>query len=288
MTTTAPIPFPHPKETLNEFGLRPKRSFGQNFLCDEHLVDRIAQLAPPKAVVVEIGAGIGGLTALLLNRGHHVIAIERDRDLLPVLRTRLAAGLQSGKLELCEADAKTVDYAALFAAHPRPHVLVGNLPYNLTGPLLQRATDCAPLLDRAVFLVQLEVAQRLAALPSHKTYGGLSVFAQNAFAVHKSFLVRRGAFYPQPQVDSAVIVLDPLGQPHIEEGPLLRGLVSSAFQKRRKTLRNAWQGVFGMAGAELAASAADAEIDLDRRGETLSVADFARMCKSIAARQANS
>ena len=275
------FPFPNPKETLTDAGLRPKRSFGQNFLCDAHLVQRIADLCSPGSFAVEIGAGLGGLTTVMLNCGHRVYAIERDRDMLPILASRLAGALESGQLELCEADAKSVDYASVFSAHPAPRVLMGNLPYNLTGPLLQRATECAKLLDRAVFLVQLEVADRLTAPPAGKDYGGLSVFVQNAFAVKREFLVRRGAFYPQPNVDSAVVSLQPLVSPHSEETPVFRALVNGAFQKRRKTLRNAWSEVNNLTSEELAAAASTATISLDERGETLSVAQFAAMASAI-------
>lgn len=273
--------FPNPKETLNGAGLRPKRSFGQNFLCDAHLVQRIADLCSPNSFAVEIGAGLGGLTTVMLNSGHRVFAIERDRDMLPILQSRLSDAISSGQLELCEADAKTVDYAKVFEAHPAPRALMGNLPYNLTGPLLQRATECAGLLDRAVFLVQLEVADRLAAAPSGADYGGLSVFVQNAFHVKREFVVRRGAFYPQPNVDSAVVSLVPLASPHHRETPLFRALVNGAFQKRRKTLRNAWAGVHELGSEQLAAAANAAMISLDERGETLSVAQFAAMAAAI-------
>lgn len=276
------FPFPNPKETLVEHGLRPKRSFGQNFLCDAHLVDRIASTCPPSSFVIEIGAGLGGLTTVLLNRGHRVVAIERDRDMLPVLESRLAGAIESRQLQLCEADAKTVDYAGKLTAEPRPRVLSGNLPYNLTGPLLQRATECAALLDKAVFLVQLEVADRLIAPPDTEHYGGLSVFVQNAFTVKREFVVRRGAFYPQPQVDSAVVSLTPREVPYSEETPVFRGLVNGAFQKRRKTLRNAWAGVGDLSPEELAAAAERAGIRLDDRGETLGVEQFATMSRAIA------
>jgi 16S rRNA (adenine1518-N6/adenine1519-N6)-dimethyltransferase len=275
------FPFPNPKETLTEAGLRPKRSFGQNFLCDAHLVQRIADLCAPNSFAVEIGAGLGGLTTVMLNCGHRVLAIERDRDMLPVLQSRLAGAIESGQLELCEADAKSVDYAALFASHTGPCALMGNLPYNLTGPLLQRATECAKLLERAVFLVQLEVADRLTSPPAGKDYGGLSVFVQNAFNVKREFLVRRGAFYPQPNVDSAVVSMLPLPEPHHQETPIFRGLVNGAFQKRRKTLRNAWADVNSLAAEELAAAARVAGVSLDERGETLGVAQFAAMASAI-------
>lgn len=273
--------FPNPKETLNEHGLRPKRSFGQNFLCDAHLVQRIADLCAPNSFAVEIGAGLGGLTTVMLNCGHRVFAIERDRDMLPILSSRLEGAIQSGQLELCEADAKSVDYPAVFGAHPGPRALMGNLPYNLTGPLLQRATECAALLDRAVFLVQLEVADRLTAPPAGENYGGLSVFVQNAFTVKREFLVRRGAFYPQPGVDSAVVSMHPLAEPHSEETEVFRGLVNGAFQKRRKTLRNAWSGVGGLNTEQLTAAATQAGISLDERGETLGVGQFAAMARAV-------
>lgn len=275
------FPFPNPKETLNEAELRPKRSFGQNFLCDAHLVQRIADLCAPNSFAVEIGTGLGGLTTVLLNCGHRVLAIERDRDMLPILQSRLGGAVESGQLELCEADAKSLDYAAVFSAKSAPRVLLGNLPYNLTGPLLQRATECAALLDRAVFLVQLEVADRLTAAPSSKDYGGLSVFVQNAFSVKREFLVRRGAFYPQPNVDSAVVLMQPLTKAHSEETPVFRALVNGAFQKRRKTLRNAWGDVNALSAPELAAAANVAGVSLDDRGETLGVAQFAAMSVAI-------
>lgn len=277
------LPFPNPKETLLTHGLRPKRSFGQNFLCDAKLVDRIAALCPADAFVIEIGAGLGGLTVSLLNRGHHVFAIERDRDLLPVLNTRLDAALQNGTLELCEADAKTVDYEQVLRSKAAPRVLSGNLPYNLTGPLLQRATECAADLTRAIFLVQLEVADRLTADAGTENYGGLSVFAQNAFTVRREFIVRRGAFYPQPQVDSAVIALDPRPAPFSPETRWFRSLVNGAFQQRRKTLRNAWSSLTDVQPDQLAACASRVGIDLGARGETLTVQQFALMAHTLKA-----
>lgn len=277
------LPFPNPKETLLAHGLRPKRSFGQNFLCDANLVDRIAALCPADAFVIEIGAGLGGLTVSLLNRGHQVFAIERDRDMLPLLHTRLDAAVQSGRLELCEADAKSVDYERVLRSKPHPRVLSGNLPYNLTGPLLQRATECAAELTRAIFLVQLEVADRLTADAGSENYGGLTVFAQNAFTVRREFIVRRGAFYPQPQVDSAVVSLDPRPTPFSPETRWFRALVNGAFQQRRKTLRNAWSGLPKVTPEQLASCAAKVGIDLGSRGEILTVEQFALMAHTLEA-----
>jgi 16S rRNA (adenine1518-N6/adenine1519-N6)-dimethyltransferase len=131
-------------------------------------------------------------------------------------------------------------------------------------------------------LVQLEVADRLAAAPDSDAYGALSVFTQAAFKVRRALVVRRGAFMPQPNVDSAVVTLDPLSPPRALETPLFRQLVKSAFHQRRKTLRNAWKALPD-AGELVAAAATAASISLDARGETLSVDDFARMAHSVEA-----
>ena len=275
----------NPKLVLGRGGLRPKRHFGQNFLMDAQLAARIAELAttPEGGSVVELGAGTGALTSPLLLRARRVIAVERDRDLLPVLGAEFEAELREERLQLLEMDAKSCDYAALFAGQPRPHVVAGNLPYQITGPLLEKVTRVASALDRVVFLVQLEVAERLAARPLTREYGTLSVFVQNAFETQRAFVIRRGAFYPQPTIDSAVIVLTPRAAALSPESPAFRGLVRGAFTKRRKVLRNAWQGVLGLSDAALQEAAERAHIDLTLRGEALSVEEFARMARELPA-----
>jgi 16S rRNA (adenine1518-N6/adenine1519-N6)-dimethyltransferase len=268
------------RAVLERHGLSPKRSFGQNFLLDRHLCERIAELvAPPDAFVIEIGAGLGALTVPLLARARELVAIERDRELVPVLETDFAPSIASGRLRVVEADAKTYDYDSALDAAAAPRAVVGNLPYNLTGPLLERLIGLSGKLERAGALVQLEVADRLAAQPEGEDYGALSVFAQAAFRVTRPLVVRRGAFFPQPNVDSAVVVFEPHPTPIAEETPTFRGLVKGAFGQRRKKLRNAWQKV---ASPEVLAAAAErAGITLDRRGETLSVLDFARMAREL-------
>lgn len=281
--STSPVPFPTPKATLDRFGLTPKKSFGQNFLADSNLVERTAALAgSSRAEVVEIGAGLGGLTSALLSKGHQVIAIERDRDMLPVLNELFGPWVESGQLRLIEADAKQLQVDDLFETD-LPRVLMGNLPYQITGPLLQNAVQSNAGLVRAVFLVQREVADRLAASPGTKAYGALTVFCQAAFVVERSFLVRRGAFYPQPNVDSAVITLTPHPTRLAHETEPFVALVKAAFHERRKVLHNAWAGVMGVTKAELPALAAAAGIALEARGETLDVAAFERMAQGLQA-----
>jgi 16S rRNA (adenine1518-N6/adenine1519-N6)-dimethyltransferase len=272
-----------PKAMLERYGLRPKYSFGQNFLADERLAARIAQAcAAEGGSVVELGAGLGALTRPLLASGvSFLLAVERDRDLVPALATELSSELEGGRLEILEADAKTVDFMTVLTGKPKPHVVAGNLPYQITGPLLEKAVHAAPSIERAVFLVQLEVADRLAAAPGSDAYGALSVFAQRAFKVERAFVVRRGAFYPQPNVDSAVVTLEPLGSG--PETDAFRLLVRAAFAQRRKQLKNAWSSVFHARSVTLEDAARRAGIDLAARGETLAVADFARMAAELQA-----
>ena len=269
-----------PKAQLQGRGLRPKKHFGQNFLADEQLAQRIADLVPQGASVVELGAGLGALTRPLLTRAARLVAVERDRDLVPALVELFEAEIASGQLRVEEADAKAVNVTELLAGAPRPYVLAGNLPYQISGPLLEAAVHMAGEVERVIFLLQLEVVDRLVAKPDSDHYGALSVFVQAAFQVQRALVIRRGAFYPQPEVDSAVVLLVPRAD-RVPETQAFRSLVRGAFQKRRKKLRNAWENVCGADRETLAAAAARAAIDLDARGETLSVADFARMAREL-------
>jgi 16S rRNA (adenine1518-N6/adenine1519-N6)-dimethyltransferase len=257
---------------LREAGLSPKKSFGQNFLVNEAITERIAAACVPdeergEARVVEIGAGLGALTLKLAERAGSVVAVERDRDLVPLL-----ARVVPANVEVVEADAQTADLRALLGER-LPRVLCGNLPYQLTGRLLRRATELARHLERAVFMVQEEVADRLEAEPRSKDYGALTVFVRAAFDVRRVVTVSRGSFHPPPDVTSAVVELRP--EVRAEETETFQRVVKAAFEMRRKTLRNAWSKL----GVEHAAR--EAGIDLDRRGETLSVEEFARVASAL-------
>lgn len=274
-----------PGRQLAAWNLSPKYHFGQNFLCNPEVTERIAErvVQGEAGTVIEIGAGLGALTEPLLKRAERVIAIERDRDLIPVLHDVFGDAVQESRLIILEQDAKTTDYAALFSQYPGPHFIAGNLPYQLTGPLLKRTVELAPIVKRAVFMVQAEVASRLCAAPSTAEYGALTIFCQACFTIQKLWTLKPGSFYPQPKVDSAVIELVPRRPPIAEETPMFRHLVQGAFRQRRKKLRNSWSSLPGVSATVLEAAATRCGIDLNARGETLDVTAYAQLAQELSA-----
>lgn len=273
----------HPRAHLEARGLRPKHSFGQNFLHDEgHLAfiaDEVRHAAPAEGGrALELGAGTGVLTAALLARGLVVTAVERDRDLLPLLRDRFAKDIAAGRLTLLEANALTVPFDEGLVT---PGVLCGNLPYHLTSSLLLRALDEVKRLTGAVFLVQLEVAQRIAAEPGSKAWGVLSVLLQQRFDVDLVHKVPKGAFWPVPDVDGGVLRLSPLDAPRggDVDPRVLKRVVKLAFQQRRKTLRN---GLSSVGGAELLE---EAGVNPAARAETIPVEGFVSIARVLARRK---
>lgn len=273
-------------QLLKERGLRAKKAFGQNFLLDTNVCDRIANAAVPAGsggCALEIGPGLGALTRPLLARAERLVVIERDRDLAAVLRDEFAEPVGAGQLEIVEGDALAVDWSEVLASRPEARwTLVGNLPYLITGRLVETAIGLADRIVRAVFMVQAEVADRLVSPPGGDAYGALSVFTQAAFRAEKLLTVKGGAFHPRPEVDSTVVVLTPLAARVAEEDTAFQSVVKAAFQARRKTLRNAWRGLFDAALLDTLHDRTG--VDLGRRGETLSVAEFARVADVLRAR----
>jgi len=242
----------HPQKQLAGTGITPKHSFGQNFLVDEHHQRRIAELAlscarpaPGTApLVVELGPGLGALTGALLSATTkpRVIAVERDRDLVPLLKKRFA-DVDSRRLVVIEDNALTWPLTTDNGVDDG-FALVGNLPYHHAADLCMRCVDARAEHPRRIgggcFLIQLEVAERIAADPGNKDYGVLSVLLQSRFVCGLLHRVPRGAFWPVPDVDGGVIVLRP--RDDVDEDVSfdeLRRVVRAAFQQRRKTLRNA-------------------------------------------------
>jgi 16S rRNA (adenine1518-N6/adenine1519-N6)-dimethyltransferase len=258
-------------------GHQPRRRFGQNFLADPHYIDRIvAAIAPqPGDNVVEIGPGLAALTGRLIEGAGRITAIEIDRD----LAARLRADFPADALDLREADALKFDFATLGPALR----VVGNLPYNISSPLLfHLAAHEGQLRDMHVML-QREVVTRMAAKPGTPDYGRLSVMLQSTFTIERLFTVPAGAFRPAPKVESAVARLTPLREtkPAIADRDLFARIVAAAFGKRRKTLRNA------LADIADAAMLARCGIEPSDRGETLAVADFVCLANRLAANEPN-
>ena len=253
-------------------GHQARKRFGQNFLADTHYVRRIvdAVAAQPGDNLVEIGPGLAAITGGLIERAGHIAAIEIDRDLAARLRTTFTPA----QLTLHEADALTFDYATL---GPQLRV-VGNLPYNISSPLLfLLAAHDAQLRDLHVML-QKEVVARMTAAPGTADYGRLTVMLQVRFRIERLFVVPPGAFRPSPKVESAVARLIPLhdAKPVIADEALFARVVGAAFMQRRKTLRNAVSSLCDSAMIE------SVGIDPGARGETLAVADFVRLTDAIA------
>jgi len=254
------------------YGHHARKRFGQHFLADPHYVARILAAIDPKRGdnFVEIGPGLAALTNTLVQRAGSIVAVEIDRDLSGRLRERF----DPSQLTLHEADALEFDFGTL---GPELRV-VGNLPYNISSPLLFRLARHDDQLRDVHVMLQREVVARMTAVPATKEYGRLTVMLQAKFAIARLFVVPPGAFRPSPKVDSAVARLVPLreGKPVVSDDALFAQVVAAAFAQRRKTLRNALANICSESALR------GAEIDPGARGETLSVRQFVRLANALA------
>jgi len=258
---------------------RPKKRFGQNFLRDRQVVEQIISAAELQGSdrVLEIGPGLGAMTDRMLELVEEVNVIELDRDLAERMRLR-----PNGNLRVHEGDALALDWEALLPAPP--YKLVANLPYNISSQILFRILDHRRLLGRLVLMFQKEVGDRLVAAAGTKDYGILSVFCQLWYDIRRVTLVPPGAFHPPPKVTSAVLRFDPLpaARVAVADEVFFRRVVKGAFAQRRKTLRNSLVGSGFDAGCVESALAASG-IDAGRRGETLSLKEFAALAAALQA-----
>jgi 16S rRNA (adenine1518-N6/adenine1519-N6)-dimethyltransferase len=252
-----------------------RKRFGQHFLSHRPTLDRIADALAPGAddLVLEIGPGRGALTEALAARTSRLVAIEKDRDLIPVVRERVPGA------RIVEGDALELDWREAAGARPGEALLVtGNIPYNITTPLLDVALR-PPRPARIVFLVQREVADRLAAHPDNKTYGALSVGVQAVARIEKLFPVLAGAFHPPPKVDSAVIRLVPLATPIVADAEVarFRKLVVGLFGFRRKQLLRGLRELTAWPRERAEDVLSRAGIPWDARPESVAPEGFARL-----------
>jgi 16S rRNA (adenine1518-N6/adenine1519-N6)-dimethyltransferase len=276
-----------PKTLLLRLGLKPKKALGQHFLLHPHQARRIvaALNLQSEDTVLEIGAGLGALTVFLAQAARQVIALERDPELARFLQEDLFP--ETPGVEVVCQDVLEFDILQTSLKASRPLAIVGNLPYQITSPLLFRLIEVRSAIDRAVLMMQQEVGARLLASPGTKDYGVLSVLGQYYFRVTRLFSLSPGNFFPPPQVDSVVVRLLPgLLDPPAQEETLLHQLIKTAFGHRRKTLNNtlvAHAATFGLSQDAMRALLVELGIDLKRRGETLSEAEFVAVSNKVAA-----
>lgn len=255
-----------------------RKRFGQHFLTDRRILARIVDaLAPhPGETVVEIGPGRGALTDLLRERTGRVVAIEVDRALAALLAERYSG---DGRMRVIQADVLTVN---LWEAAGGPYALVGNLPYNLTTPILFHSLR-RPRPARAVFLVQREVADRMRAPPGGKAYGALSVNLQAVAQVRRRLTVPAGAFVPAPRVESAVVEVLPRADPVVspDEEEAFRRFIQAVFGQRRKQIRRVVRGIVPLSQSGAADALGDCGIAPEARPESLHVAHLARLFRRL-------
>ena len=267
-----------PKILLQRLGLRPKKTLGQNFLVHPHQARRIVDALElgDDETVVEIGAGLGALTVCLAQEARRVLALERDPALARFLREEIFPEAPEVAV-LCQ-DVLKFDFNRLSREMGQPLAVVGNLPYQITSPLLFKLMEERAALSRVVLMMQQEVGARLTARPGTKDYGVLSVLLQYHFSSQRLFSLGPANFYPPPQVDSVVLRLTPASiSPPSRDPILLARVVKAAFGQRRKTLNNtltARAATFGLSPEQLRAILTELAIDPVRRGETLSLAEF--------------
>lgn len=277
------------KYIMEKYGFRFSKSLGQNFLIDEQIIERIVDGAEigPEDDILEIGPGIGVMTQAMAERARKVVAIEIDRALIPVLKETLA---EQDNVEVIHGDVMQVDLKAIIAEKfegRRPKV-VANLPYYLTTPIIMMLLEEEIPVSDIVVMIQKEVAERISAKPSTKAYGALSVATQYYSEPRIIAKVPRTVFMPQPNVDSIVIRMTIRPEPPVvlDSPSLFFKVVKAAFGQRRKTLHNALNaGGFGQTKDETAHFLSDSGIEPSRRGETLSIEEFATLANTISRRR---
>ena len=237
---------------------QPRKRFGQNFLVDHQIINQIISTISPKNddSIVEIGPGKGAITFPLLEYLDHLSVIEIDRDLVSMLELE-----EQEKLTIYQSDALTFDFSQI----SNKIRVIGNLPYNISSPLLFHLLDYRDQIVDMTFMLQKEVVDRIVAPPGNKTYGRLSVMMQAFYEVELMFVVPKESFEPQPKIESAILYLKTKEQPLVKNSKPLEEIVKLAFSQRRKTLKNCLKSVLNQS---------QTEIDLSQRAEMLSTENF--------------
>ncbi|MDB5727589.1 MAG: rsmA [Noviherbaspirillum sp.] len=252
----------------------PRKRFGQNFLTDQSVLSHIIQSIDPQPddAMVEIGPGLGAMTELLLQSLGRLHVVELDRDLV----TRLQKNFDMDKLIVHAGDALRFDFTSIPVSPGQKLRVVGNLPYNISSPLLFHLTEIAPQVRDQHFMLQKEVVERMVAEPGSKTFGRLSVMLQWRYHMELLFVVPPTAFDPPPRVDSAIVRMIPVAQPLACDAALLEQVVTKAFSQRRKVLRNC------VAGLLTENDLIDAGVDPQARPEAVPMEQFVALANRLA------
>lgn len=275
-------PFPSARILLSRYGLRANKHLGQNFLISDRALRAItdATVGADDDWIVEVGAGLGTLTARLAERvtAGKVIAVETDPNMIRVLRAELGT---VDNLEIEPADILRYDLRAVAKSRGEPIVVCGNLPYHIASQILFQILEARDVIRHAVVMIQKEMADRIVAAPGTKQYGAIGVMLRTYADVFTVIKVGAGSFLPPPQIDSTVIKLVPLPEPRapIDDAAHYSKVVHTAFGQRRKTLRNALRAKWSDDAIDGALSATS--IDGRRRGETLDIAEFASLATAL-------
>ena len=270
---------------LQNAGLRPAKRWGQNFLCDENILHKILDAAEIKTTdyVLEIGGGLGTLTQALAQYSSQVVVVEVDPKLVPLLSENLNS---YQNIEIIESDILDLDWQGFFSDKANFKSL-GNLPYNITSLLLERLVQNRERIECATWMMQLEVAQKITAEPGTRQSSSLGVFVQSYCDVNLEFRVSKNAYYPRPEVDSAVLNIKPLRKPRFDSNPeIFNRVVRAAYGMRRKTLLKALSlsPQIDLPREKIESILQSAEIDPKVRGENLTIPEFDRIALRFEAR----
>lgn len=268
----------NPREFFSESAGSPSKSLGQNFLKDKNILNKIVSLAEltERDEVLEIGPGLGALTEELAKRAGRVVAVEKDKKLIPRL-TELSGSY--GNIELIAKDSLNIDFRSLFKGGGVK--VLSNLPYSVSTPILIKFLETRDIFTSLVLMLQLEVGERIASGPRSKKYGSISVLLQTYFDITLEFRVPPAAFWPKPKVHSVVLKMVPLSSPRVNivDEKLYEKVIRAAFSSRRKMLGNSLQSAFPKESVLKALKSSG--IDPKRRAETLSIGEFANLTGNI-------
>ena len=278
-----------PKEILHQYGIKPNKKLGQSFLIDINVINRIVHAAniSQEDIVVEIGAGIGVLTENIAKKAKRVIAVEIDRNLVEVLKDKLGV---YDNVEVHCGDILKFDFNSISETHSSKIKIIGNVPYNISSPLIFRLLSFRPVISDFMLMLQKEIVQRLVSVPDNKIYGVPSVILQMFASAEKIFDVPATCFYPQPKVESAIIKGSFREKPlvYLQDEIFFTGLVKAAFAQRRKMLINNLKNakfLEGLSDDDLKEALDAAGIDGKRRGETLSISEFGNLSNILKEKQ---